>query len=90
MHPPPPAAQEQVDYTNEHNEVSSFNGSQIAIYCMADSFYEKFQAGYSPIIILYSRKFLREKTFTNFVVLEPPAKVFSMKFGRAIPTCVRF
>ena len=34
----------------------------------------------------YSAKFLREKTFTNFVVLEPPAKVFSMKFGCAVPT----
>ena len=26
----------------------------------------------------------------NFVVLEPPAKVFSSKFGCAIPTYVRF
>ena len=25
----------------------------------------------------YSRKLLREKTFTNFTVLEPPVKVFS-------------
>ena len=28
----------------------------------------------------------RIKTFTNFAALEPPVKVFSMKFGRAIPT----
>ena len=26
----------------------------------------------------------RETTFTNFVVLEPPVKVFSTKFGRAV------
>ena len=36
--------------------------------------------------IPYSGKLLKEKTFTNFAVLEPPAKVFSMKFGRAVPT----
>ena len=30
---------------------------------------------------LYSGKLLRVKTFTNFAVLEPPAKVFSMKYG---------
>ena len=29
--------------------------------------------------ILYSGKLLREKTFTNFAVLEPPAKVFLLK-----------
>ena len=29
---------------------------------------------------------LSRETFVNFVVLEPPAKVFSTKFGRAIPT----
>ena len=34
--------------------------------------------------IPYSGKLSREKTFTNFTVLEPLAKVFSMKFGRAI------
>ena len=34
----------------------------------------------------YSEKFSRKKTFTNFVVLEPPVKVFSTKFGCAIPT----
>ena len=28
----------------------------------------------------------REKTFTNLAVLEPPVKIFSMKFGRAVPT----
>ena len=37
-------------------------------------------------LLPYSRKLSREKTFTNFAVLEPPAKVFSTKFGRAIPT----
>ena len=40
----------------------------------------------SVLCILYSGKLSREKTFTNFVVLEPPTKVFTMKFGRAIPT----
>ena len=38
----------------------------------------------------YSRKLLREKTFTNFVVLEPPVIVFSITFGRAIPIYDRF
>ena len=33
----------------------------------------------------YSGKLSREKTFTNFAVLEPPVKVFSTKFGRAVP-----
>ena len=36
--------------------------------------------------IPYSTKLSREKIFTNFAVLEPLTKVFSMKFGRAIPT----
>ena len=27
------------------------------------------------------------ETFMNFVVLEPPTKVFFTKFGHAIPTC---
>ena len=36
--------------------------------------------------VLYSAKLLGEKTFMNFVVLEPPTKVFSMKFGHAVPT----
>ena len=41
--------------------------------------------------ITYSRNFSREKAFTNFTVLKPPAKVFSSKFGQAIvPTYVRF
>ena len=40
--------------------------------------------------LTYSGKLSREKTFTNFEVLEPPAKVFSTKSGRAIPTYVRF
>ena len=44
----------------------------------------------STIKLLYSGKLLREKTFTNFAVLEPPAKVFSSKFGRAVLTYVRF
>ena len=37
-----------------------------------------------------SGKLSREKTFTNFAVLEPPAKVFSTKFGRTVPNYVRF
>ena len=36
-----------------------------------------------PLAIPYSRRLSREKTFTNFTVLEPPAKVFSSKFGGA-------
>ena len=36
--------------------------------------------------IPYSRKLPREKTFTNFVVLEPPMKGFSTKFGHVVPT----
>ena len=41
--------------------------------------------------IAYSRKLLREKTnFRNFTVLEPPSKVFSMKFGHAVITYDRF
>ena len=40
--------------------------------------------------IPYSGKLSREKTFTNFAVLEPSAKVFSTKFGRAMPTYDRF
>ena len=35
--------------------------------------------------IPYSRKLLREETFMNFAVFEPPAKVFSTKFGRDVP-----
>ena len=38
------------------------------------------------IVIQYSGKLSRETTFTNFTVLELPAKVFSTKFGHAIPT----
>ena len=37
-----------------------------------------------PATYLYGRKFSREKTFSYFAVLEPPAKVFSSKFGCAI------
>ena len=40
--------------------------------------------------IPYRGKLLREKTFTNFMVLEPPMKDFSTKFGHAISNCVRF
>ena len=43
-----------------------------------------------PYIIPYSGKLSREKAFTNFTVLEPSVKIFSMKFGRAIPTYDRF
>ena len=47
--------------------------------------------GYVYIIKLpYSVKLSRGKTFTNFAVLEPPAKVFSTKFGCAVPTYDRF
>ena len=47
---------------------------------------------YSQIIpgIPYSGKLSREKTFTNFIALELPVKVFSTIFGRAIPTYDRF
>ena len=41
-----------------------------------------FNVSYVP----YSGKLSREKTFTNFTIIEPSTKVFSMKFGRAIPT----
>ena len=44
----------------------------------------------SQLKLPYSRKFSREKTFTNFTGLEPPAKVFSMKFGHMIPTYTGF
>ena len=43
-----------------------------------------------PWLYPYSGKLSREKMFTNFTVLEPPAKVFSSKFGSAISTYVRF
>ena len=38
----------------------------------------------------YSRKLPREKNFMNLADLEPPAKVFSTKFGLAVPTYDRF
>ena len=38
----------------------------------------------------YSKKHSREKAFMNFAILEPPAKVFSTKFGRAILTYDKF
>ena len=41
-------------------------------------------------MIPYSGKLSREKTFTNFTVLEPPTKVFSTKFRHGIPTYERF
>ena len=37
-------------------------------------------------MLLHSGKLSREKTLTNFTVLKPPAKVFSTKFGCAVPT----
>ena len=37
------------------------------------------------IIIPYNRKLLRVKTFTNFTVFEPLAKVFSTKLGVLYP-----
>ena len=40
-------------------------------------------------VIPYSSKLLKNKTFTNFVVLEPLVKVFSSKNGHAVPTYVR-
>ena len=43
-----------------------------------------------PYIIPYSGKLMREKAFTNFTVLEPSVKLFSTKFGRAVPTYDRF
>ena len=32
------------------------------------------------------KKLSREKTLTNFAVLEPPAEVFFTKFGCVVPT----
>ena len=37
-------------------------------------------------ILYYNGKLLREKTFTNFLILKPPAKIFFMKFWHAIST----
>ena len=42
------------------------------------------------IIVPYSGKLSREKTFMNFAALDPPTKVSSTKFGCAIPTHDRF
>ena len=36
-------------------------------------------------VIPYSSKLLKNKTFTNFVVLEPLVKVFSSKMGMPYP-----
>ena len=41
-------------------------------------------------LLPYSGKLSREKTFTNFAVLEPSTEVFSTKFGRAVPTMIGF
>ena len=46
-----------------------------------------------PVTCYYcinSGKLSREKTFTNFAVLEPPAKVFFSKFGHVVLTYDRF
>ena len=40
-------------------------------------------------IVTVQWKISKEKTFTNFAVLEPPTKFFSTKFGCAVPTYVR-
>ena len=40
--------------------------------------------------LAYGGKLSREKTFMNFADLEPPAKVFSAKFGHAVHTYYRF
>ena len=40
--------------------------------------------------ILYIRKLLREKTCTNFVVLEPPIKVFSTNLGMPYQPIIDF
>ena len=37
---------------------------------------------------IYSAELSREKTFTNFAVVEPPTKVLSTKIGRAVPTYI--
>ena len=63
---------------NSHVKMSKKNLFQ-TVFCIS-------QGELSVLCILYSGKFSREKTFTNFAVLEPPMKVFSIKFGRAIPT----
>ena len=36
-------------------------------------------------VIPYSGKFLRVKIFTDFAILQPPAKVFSKNFRHATP-----
>ena len=48
--------------------------------------YLSYFKSYQVYTLRYSGKLSKEKTFTNFAVLEPPVKVFSTKFGRAIPT----
>ena len=40
--------------------------------------------------LLYSAKLSREKIFTNFAVLEPATKVFSMKLGVPYPPMIGF
>ena len=44
----------------------------------------------NSLLIPYSGKLSREKTFTNFAVLDLPTKVFSSKFGHAMHTYDRF
>ena len=46
---------------------------------------DKYLEGEGVDQIPYSGKLSREKTFMNFMVLEPPMKVFSIKFGHAVP-----
>ena len=40
--------------------------------------------------IPYGRKLLREKTFTNIAVLEPPTKVFYTNLGVPYPPMIGF
>ena len=68
-------------------------------YMKKNSFYHRFWnweiRGPDPLplflttVIPYSGKLWKKKTFTNFVALETPVKVFSSKNGHAVPTYVR-
>ena len=54
------------------------------------SVFDSYSQSKEKTMILYnSGRFSREKTFMNFAILEPPVKVFSVKFGHAIPTDIR-
>ena len=64
------------NFKNSANERNSEIGENILQRAMTDY----------TIAIPFSGRLSREKTFMNFVVLEPPTKVFSTKFGCAIPT----